>query len=185
MTRLGARFGLGVIILLIGALILLELVANIQLPIFRLVVGLGILLIGVRMVLQAWNTRAREGVAGEAMVADLAYTPVGALARDTRFDVVLGRGTIDLTHLAAPDHDVTVTVDTLFGRAIVRVPPELAYDVEGTAAFGQVRMPDHRSAALGNVEYHAATDKHSRLHLRVHAVFGACEVVETPLQVAS
>ncbi len=177
MTHLGARFGLGLIILLVGALMLVELFADIQLPIFRLVVGIVILRIGGRMIAQTWARRGRDETTGEAVLAELTFSQ-RALDRDARFDVVLGRGTIDLTKLVEPTHDVTVTVEALFGQAVVRLPPAIAYDVEGSAAFGQVRMPDRSATAMGSLEYRPPSDHPSRLHLRVHAVFGACQVIE-------
>jgi predicted membrane protein len=180
MTHLGPRFGLGLLLAVVGVLILIELIAHVGLPIVRLVFGLAVLLIGIRLITETWQRRRHGTAAGEAVLADLGFSRSGMLVEDTRFDVVLGRGTIDLSKLVEPDRDVTVTVDAVFGRAVIKLPPHMAYDIAGSAAFGQVRMPDHRAAALGSIEYRAPSLHASRLHLRVHAVFGACQVVEVP-----
>jgi predicted membrane protein len=185
MTRnLGARFGLGLFLVLVGALVLVELFADVHLPIFRLVVAIGIVIIGGRMILQTWNRRGVDRTAGEAVFANLDFSHRGALERDERFDVVLGRGTIDLTRIAEPVQDVTITVDTLLGRALIKLPPELAYDVEGSATFGQLRMPDGSAIATGELAYRAPNDRRSRLHLRMHTVLGMCQLVEASVPAA-
>ncbi len=178
MRHLGARFGLALVILLVGMMILIELLAHVALPVFRLVVGVAITVIGARMVLEIWNRRKLEPAAGEAVMANLNFSQQGVLDRDERFDVVLGSGAIDLTKLVEPMRDVTVTIDTLFGRAIVKLPATVAYDVEGSATFGQVRLPDRSATATGTIEYTPRRDHPPHLHLRLHAVFGACQVIE-------
>jgi predicted membrane protein len=170
MAHGGARFGLGFVLALVGALVLVGLATGIALPIGRLVIGIGILLIGARMMVRAWRARGVIATSGEAVLGDLSFSQSDVLDHDERFDIVLGRGTIDLTNVVEPDHDVTVTIETLLGRTLVKLPPQIACDIEGTAAFGQVRLPDRTSAATVR----------SRLHLRLHAVLGVCQVVEVP-----
>lgn len=178
MKHLGPRFGVGVVIVLIGALLLVDMFAGLHLPIIRTVVALVIILIGAKMIAQSWARRDAQLATNEAVLANLAFSQAGDLDRDARFDVVLGRGIIDMTRLAEPTHDVTITVDTLFGRSIIKLPPAVPCDIEGSATFGQVRLPDRSATTIGNVEYHTASEHPSRLHLRVHAVFGTCEVIE-------
>jgi predicted membrane protein len=179
MKHLSSRFVLGAIILVIGVLLLAELVGGLHFPIIRVLIALAFLLIGGRLILHAWSRRDDGTVSAEAVLSRRNFTQAGALDRDARFDVVFGSGTVDLTQLVEPDHDVTVTVEALFGHALVKVPPALVYDIEGSSAFGEVRMPDRSATAMGSLVYHAASDHPSRLHLRVHAIFGACQVVES------
>ncbi|HTR53103.1 MAG TPA: LiaF domain-containing protein [Kofleriaceae bacterium] len=178
MRHLGSRFGLGLVVLVIGALLLFEIVAGLSFPIVRTVIAVLFVLIGGRMIVRAWARRGQDGVSAEAVLARRNFSHAGALDHDARFDVLFGSGTVDLTGLVEPEHDVTVTIETLFGHALVKLPPALAYDVEGNSAFGEVRMPDRTATAMGSLVYRAASDHPSRLHLRVNAVFGACQLVE-------
>jgi len=177
MRHFGSRFGLGLVVLIVGALLLLELLAGLSIPIIRIAIAVMFVLIGGRMILRAWAQRDAAAVSGEAVLARRNFSHAGALDHDARFDVLFGSGTVDLTRLVEPEHDVTVTIDTLFGHALVKLPPALAYDVEGSSAFGEVRMPDRTATAMGSLVYRAASDHPSRLHLRVNAVFGACQLV--------
>ncbi|HUJ61805.1 MAG TPA: LiaF domain-containing protein [Kofleriaceae bacterium] len=177
MRPLGPRFAIGVVVLLIGLLLLFEIVTGIGLPVARIVIACVFLLVGVRFVVGGWSRRAANEVVGEAVLAHRNFSQSGALERDSRFDVVLGRGVVDLTGLVEPARDVTITIEALFGQAVVKLPTAVAYDVEGSSAFGEVRMPDRSTTAMGSLVYRAG-DHPSRLHLRVNAVFGACRLVE-------
>jgi len=157
---------------------LIELLAGLSFPILRVAIAVLLVLVGGRMILRAWARRDHAAVSAEAVLARKNFSHVGELDQDARFDVVFGSGTVDLTKLVEPLHDVTVTIETLFGHALVKLPPALAYDIEGSSAFGEVRMPDRTATAMGSLVYRAASDHPPRLHLRVNAVFGACQLVE-------
>lgn len=178
MNRIGFRFLVGAFVLLIGASILVDLLFHVAIPLVRVAVALLCIVVGARLVVHAWG--AGRDASGEAWLADRRFAPEGALAGDARYDVVFGRGVVDLTHVVPPAADVTVTVDALFGHAVVKIDPAIGYDVDGTAAFGEVRLPDRNATSMGSLHYQPPAGGAPRLHLRVNAVFGACQVVEAP-----
>jgi predicted membrane protein len=179
MYRLGFGFVFGAVVLVIGASVLIEVLFGIHFPLVPLVIGIALAIWGSRMMIHALARRDRYEPSGEAWLADREFAPAGALERDARYDVVFGRGLVDLTHVVEPAGDVTVAVGTVFGTTVVKVDPAIAYDVEGRSMFGEIRMPDRTMAAMGNVSYHKPSDHPPRLHLRLHTVFGACQVIET------
>ena len=170
MTRpYGPRFTLGAILALLGLLILVELLTNIHLPLVRIATSVVLITIGVRMALRALRVHDLPVLSNEALLSTRSFAHNGTIDRDARFDVVLGRGTLDLSELAEPDHDVTVSVQALFGQVTIKPPHDFAFDVEGSSAFGAVRMPEHMPIP--------PSDHPPRLHLRLDAVFGQCQVV--------
>jgi predicted membrane protein len=173
-----ARFYIGLVVLALGLLVAVELIASVHLPIIRIILAIALVIIGARMLVHAWTRRNDLAVSAQAVLASKNFSQSGVLDRDARFDVVLGRGMVDLSGLEEPESDVTITIETLFGHAIVKLPPAIAYDVEGSSAFGEVRMPDRTATAMGSLVYRAHSDHRSRLHLRVSAIFGACQIVE-------
>jgi hypothetical protein len=178
MDRMSARFVLGIVLLCIGVSLAIELLFGISLPILRVLLVAVLVVIGVRLVQQERTRHDKRAAAGEAWLADRQFAPEGALVRDQRYDIAFGRGLVDLTHIPEPVTDVTVSVHTLFGSSVVRVDPAIAYDIEGHAALGEVRMPDKSATAMGSLSYRNPTVTSPRLHLRVDAVFGACRIVE-------
>jgi hypothetical protein len=178
MDRKSGRYVLGIILLCIGISLAIELLFGVSLPILRVLLVAGLIVVGVRLIQQARMRHDKRAATGEAWLADRQFAPEGALDRDARYDIAFGRGLVDLTHIPEPSSDVTVSVHTLFGTSVVRVDPSVPYDVEGHAALGEVRMPDKSATAMGSLSYRGTADHPPRLHLRVDAVFGACRIVE-------
>lgn len=178
MNRLGFSFIMGIVILLIGTSLVIDVLFDIHLPLVRIAVAALLIAWGARMVVHGLARRDRFALAGEAWLADREFKPTGELIHDARFDVAFGRGIVDLTRLEHPVDDVTVTVDTRFGTAVVKLDPAMAYDIHGRSVFSGVRMPDHSTIAMGNLDYCGPSEARPRLHLRLNAWFGACQVVE-------
>jgi len=178
MHRLGFSSVMGLVILVIGASLAIGLVFDVHVPLVRIALAVLFIVWGARMVVHGVGRQDRFAVAGEAWLADREFKPAGELTRDARFDVAFGRGLVDLTQLDRPLDDVTVTIDTLFGAAVVKVDPSIAYDIHGSSVFGEVRMPDRSVTAMGTLEFRGPSEERPRLHLRLNAMFGACQVVE-------
>ena len=86
------RLLVGMVILLIGASLVVDLLFDIDLPVVRLAVAALLVAWGARMVVHAFAGRDRFAVAREPSLADRELTPTGDLAHDVRFDVAFGRG---------------------------------------------------------------------------------------------
>jgi hypothetical protein len=178
MQHNGLRFFVGLVALCLGASLVLDLVFDVHLPILRALIAALLLVYGARLVVRGLASRDRAA-ANEVWLDEQMFAPEGAPTHDEHYEIAFGRGLVDLTHLAEPATDVTVSVHALFGAAVVTIDPSIPYDVEGSAALGEVRLPDHNATATGHVAYRPRFDHPPRLHLRVHAVLGQCQVVET------
>jgi predicted membrane protein len=178
MHRLGFGFVLGVILMLIGASIAMHVLFHISFPLLPLALAILFVAWGSRMVVHSLGRREVAGIAAEACLADRHFAPTEALDDNARYDIVFGRGVIDLSRLPEPAGDVTVTVDTVFGAAVIKVDPHVPYDVHGSSTFGEVRMPDRTATTMGNVSFTREADHPARLHLKVNTVFGSCQLVE-------
>lgn len=178
MSRVDFRFVIGFLVLVIGASIALDVLFTIHLPLVPLAIAALFLAWGARMMMHSMSRRDRAPTSGEAWMSDRRFAPTGEIDAANRYDIAFGRGIVDLTNLDEPARDTVIDVDTVFGTAVVTVPRNLAYDVQGRAVFGEVRMPDHAMTAMGNISYRHATDHQPRLHIRVNTVFGATQVIE-------
>jgi len=174
---------LGALVLLAGVSIILGAVFDIHLPLFRSAVALVLILVGVRMLFGAW-TPARKTSADTSSVffEERLLGPTVAAPDRLKYDVIFGRGVIDLTTLPRDGLDRTVEINSIFGAAEVRVDPSTPYEVDATSAFGETRtpLPGRAASGFGSVHYQPPAAVPPRLHLKVNSVFGSSEVIETP-----
>ena len=176
MQRFGFGFVVGVIVLLIGASIAIDVLFGIHFPLLPLAFAILLIALGTRMMARGTSRSDRGDVRGEAWLADRRFTPA-EVDSDRRYDVIFGRGVIDLTHVVEPLQDVTISVDTVFGASVVKLDPAMAVEIVGNSMFGEVRMPDRTMTAMGGITYRSTADHVPRLHLRLNTVFGSCQVV--------
>jgi predicted membrane protein len=174
----------GLVVILIGLSILLEGVFHVDIPIFKIALGLLFLYLGARMLLAVFSGGGRHGRDDDAAIfSNRSYSPSTGDADRLKYDIIFGRGVVDLTRVPREGPDRRVEVNAVFGNATVKIDPAVPLEVEVNAAFGDARLPDHSTTALGSFRYRPqGQDKQEpKLHLKLNVVFGACQVIEQPM----
>jgi hypothetical protein len=169
----------GVLVVLAGLSILLDAVFKIHVPFVRSAFSLFLVFLGVRMLIGAWAPHGKDlSTTGAAVMSDLTFAPTRA-APAMKYDVIFGRGEIDLTQLELPPSPVTAELNVIFSSATLKVNPAWPIAIEGSSAFGEVRMPDQSMAAFGTARYRTG-EGDPIMRVRVNAVFGSCHVLTAP-----
>jgi len=175
----------GLVVILFGLSILLEGVFHINLPVFRIALGLFLLYLGARILLNVFSGSDRHGSADDAAVfMNRSYHPGAGDQDRLKYDIIFGRGTVDLTQIAREAGERRVEVNVVFGSALVRIDPATPLEVEVNAAFGDARLPDQSTTALGSFRYRpSGQDKQQppKVRIKLNVIFGSCQVVEQPV----
>jgi hypothetical protein len=167
----------GALVLLAGASILLDALFKIHVPFVRSAFALLLIFFGVRMLIGAWAPVTKDtSSTGQAVMSELHFAPTEAVG-PMKYDIVFGRGLIDLTRLTKPDQPLTVELNVVFSSATLTVDPSWPMVIEGSSAFGEVRMPDQSAAAFGTARYSTPGGREPLLRVRISAVFGSCHVL--------
>ena len=168
----------GILVVLAGVSILLKALFHIDLPLVRTAVALFFIFLGVRMIFGAWGSRATEVAAtGAAVMTDARFAPTVPAER-LKYDVIFGHGTIDLTGMPRPEKPIDLEINAIFGAVQLTVDPSWPMVIDGSSAFGEVRMPDHTRAAFGDAHYRSGGGAEPLLRARVNAVFGSAQVID-------
>lgn len=160
----------GCILILWGASMIVETVFHIHIPLFRIVVALIVIFLGVRLLTgRSFPSRSEHAIVfGE-------QTFGGPVVR-SEYNVVFGQGTLDFGRSLTGKLPDMVTVNAVFGAANVRLDPKRPVRVKASTAFGHVRLPDRSTAAFGEAEWEAKGVREGTPLLRVNAVFGSVDV---------
>lgn len=170
----------GVLVALAGISIILDAVFHVHLPLVRSAFALFLIFLGVRVLFGAWGTRGMvRSAEGAVLMSDTRFAPTTP-ADKLKYDIIFGRGVVDLTGLPRPEKPIDVEVNTIFGSAQVAIDPSWPVSIEGSSAFGEVRLPDRQRAAFGAAHYqNLPSGSAALLRLRVNSVFSSAEVIET------
>ncbi len=174
-NRKGAR-GMfwGIVFLVIGAVILLNVVFGIHLPIFRILFGLFFVSMGVKIMTGgSWGSCSTkhewsDNLKGRIVFSNGKSSPkdLGEL-EDREFNVVFGSGELDLTQTQISEGMNSLEVNTVFGESTVKIPASLAIEPEVNSVAGSLSLPP---------EAEGKSESTKRLKLKLNAVFGSIRV---------
>jgi predicted membrane protein len=172
---------LGIFVVLVGVSILLQAVFHIHVPVFRTGFALFLIFVGVRMLIHLWGPAPAKSFAEvESVMQETVFRPESTAGGALKYDAVFSKTVVDLTRLPRLESDLTVEINTVFGLTVVNVDPAFNYEVEGSAMFGSVQLPDGQQVSFGGVrrELPAGRQEGPRLRLKLSTVFGACQLQE-------
>lgn len=164
----------GVLLILLGAAIVIKVVFNINIPIIRLLLAFILIYLGIRLMI-GWGFH-KEQPNNTVLFND---NRIEATNPAEEYNVIFGRGTIDLTKLV-PSNTAVAKVNVIFGGGLIRIDPSQPVRIEANSAFGEARMPDGNNVTFGNYIYKTPSYQEGKPALRIeaNAVFGALEIVE-------
>ena len=164
----------GVFLILVGAVMVLNIVLGIKIPVFRILFALFLIFWGISL-LTGMNFRHRGRNA--AVFEDRDITADGT---HNQYSVVFGQSNIDLTGIRPAGAVRRVEISTVFGNSTVTLDPSVPCKVRVTSAFAAARLPDGNVISFG--EYAFKTDsltEDTTAYLQVDAstVFGETRFV--------
>jgi len=176
---MGLALLFGLLVIVLGASIVLHALFDFDIPVFRTAVGVALLYLGVRVLAGAWMPQQTSHDGNESVFAVTRFAPTDVASLSQKYEIIFGRGVVDLSGLATTaDHEQLVQVSVLFGDAEIQIDPGTPIEIRGSAAFGEVRMPDRSAANFGEVRYRGPTVEQPEIELVVNVVFGTARIVE-------
>lgn len=165
----------GAFFILLGLSVILKFTLNVDIPVIRLFFAGFLIFIGIKIILDGFRTDKNSK---QNVVFDQGQVNVSSEGRE--YNVIFGKGVVDLTGVEVKDKDVVLDVNTVFGGSVVKVSPSVPTIIKASAAFGAAHLPDGSAAAFGTYVYRNKVYKEGKpcLTLRANAVFGGLEVVE-------
>lgn len=164
----------GVVLILIGLGVIINVVFGIKIPIFRTIFALFLIYLGVQMLtgISFWNKSKKAAIFEEKKIE--------VTTTSDKYDVVFGKGEIDLSGIELKDQNVRVDINTVFGGSVIKINPALPTKIIVSSAFGGAHLPDGNVVAFGQYTYKNESFKNAKKYLLINAsvVFGGIEFVE-------
>jgi predicted membrane protein len=152
----------GTLVILFGLLLLARNLFDLHIPVFSMVVSLGMIWIGILLIM-GQVVGGKEGERVPFGERTMQYIP-----GQTNYRVLFGSGTLNLQDLR-PDQPLHLYLDCTFGEMKLIVNREVPLQVDGTASFGSLNGPDLRTASFGNYFYTSTGYNPSLPGLTIHA----------------
>lgn len=164
----------GVFLILLGAAVIIKVVFNINIPVIRIVLAFFLIYLGIRLMI-GWGVH-QEKPNNTVLFNDGRIEATNAAEE---YNVIFGRGNIDLTKLV-PSDTAVARVNVIFGGGVMRIDPSQPVWIEVNSAFGEARMPGGNNISFGKYIYKTQGYQEGKPAIRIEAnvVFGGLEIVE-------
>lgn len=164
----------GVIIVIIGIVVIINVIFGTKIPIFPLIFGLLLIYFGVKIITGMSCRRSPKTVIFEEK-------KIETTTASGKYDVIFGKSVIDLTKTELKEGVSKVKINTVFGSSVIKINPTMPVKIKATSAFGSAQMPDQTMVGFGEYTYksdsYKQSDQKNYLLIDLHVVFGSAEVV--------
>jgi predicted membrane protein len=168
----------GIVLVLLGITVIINVVFHVHIPFFRIVFALIIIYIGLKVLTGGHWGICRPKANNENIVfAEATITPKDA-AKD--YSIIFGKGVIDLSDSLLGEKGGRFRVKTVFGDGKIVIGKTVPTTVEVSSAFAAASMPDKNMITFGKYSYNnkAVSDSIKPVSIEASVVFGNLEIVE-------
>ncbi len=176
---IGCGLFFGIILILWGILILLNVLLGIKVPVFRIILAFILIYLGIATLVGkpiGWG-KAKNVIICERRKPDTSTTL-------EKYEIVFGERIVDLTGIKLGSSSKYISVNTVFGECILKINPELPSKLVINAAFAEARLPDGTSFSFGTNTFKTPSFDESKPFLLIEGsvVFGKLELetIKTP-----
>lgn len=167
------------IFLVIGIVLLVETVFGISIPVFRLLIGLWFVYMGVSLVMGGFRMHAFERRSSHHQ-AIFSKSKFDIENTDREFQTVFGSSDLDLTGRDFSSQHEELKVDTVFGDCNVMIKKGTPWKISADTVFGGAEFPNKNFNALGTFTHQSANyvEGKAGVFIRANTVFGRIRVSE-------
>ena len=167
----------GITFITLGTLILIKAFFGIDIPIFRIVVALVLMYMGISLLINPPHSRvfiSHGSMHSHHTVLGKRNFKHETLAEN--YQVTFGQSTIDLRSVKL-DSPAATDINISFGSANLRLNPEVPTLISANASFGKIEFPDGTQITMGNYTYRSHPhDVEPLLNIRANVSFGSLEI---------
>jgi predicted membrane protein len=166
----------GSILILLGLSVIIRIVFNVHVPLFRVIFALIIIYFGIRVLVGgAW---CRNSCNSNTVFFSDARAELTKDSND--YNIVFGKGVINLSDSSLALQKKKIKVTTVFGSGEIRINPDVPAIIRVNSAFGAAKMPDGNVVSFGEYTYKTKSysDKSDFVRIDAKVVFGGLEITE-------
>ncbi len=172
---------LGTIIVVVGLSVILGAVFGVNIPIFKILLGLFFVYLGVKIIFGSFSIDIDSKTVAsdhQAIFSKSTFTYPNQ-SQKNEYATVFGASTLDLTN-SSDLMDKKVEISTVFGETVVRVRKGVPLRVRTKTLVGQTTLPGKNISAIGTFEYvtPGISSSDSALSIDTNVVFGSVKIEE-------
>lgn len=175
--KMGIGIFFGILLILAGIGLILKIIFNIDLPVFKILFALLFIYIGIKMLTGDFRSIMLKD---EGHVVLFGETHYKGVPKNHEFTVIFGSAKLDLSGEDFSDPQEPIQINTIFGKTDLIISDKQPLTIKADAAFAANELPDKNHSAFGTVHYTTpGFEKNNNIQkIEVNSVFAKLEVFE-------
>lgn len=167
----------GVVLVLWGCAIVLNVLFHLNIPVFRILIALIIIFFGIQLLL-GWKGESWYYVHNDEHNVIFGQSIKNATPSTKEYNIIFSNSKLDITEPNPEWVNSKLEVNAIFGSGFIKINPEIPARIVTSAAFGRIITPDNQQSVMGDHVYQTPALKENQPYLLIKAtvVFGNMEV---------
>jgi hypothetical protein len=166
--KMGIGLLIGVLIILLGLGIIVNVIFHVHIPIFKILFGLILIFIGLKIILGPWlSFPIRHGESGNVIFHERTYR--GFSGDSKEYNAVFGKAVVDLRDIELKEKVTRIKINAVFGSADVILNEATPVRIKADAVFGGVQLPENITGAFGTSTYQSKNFNENQNYLVIEA----------------
>jgi hypothetical protein len=175
--KMGSGLLIAVLAILFGLTIIVNVVFHVHIPLFKILVGLFLISVGLRIILgNALPCPLIQLHPSDAVFSHRTYR--GLPGDSNEYNAVFGKAIVDLRGIELKEKVTRIKIAAVFGGAEVILDKNMPVRIKADTVFGGVHLPQNVAGAFGSAFYQSQDFDESKNYLLIDAssVFGGIEI---------
>lgn len=168
----------GIFFIAFGLIMVIEHFFPIHIPIFKILIATLFVYIGLKILFGSFGSNIEISKVSSENQSLFSTTTFKFSPSLKEYQVVFGKGTLDLTQADVSQTSIEIQFNTVFGDSEIIVNNKMPIRIESNTAFGSTRYPNKDITAFGKYIYTSDSYKEGQAHLQINSnvVFGSLHI---------
>jgi predicted membrane protein len=157
----------GGVLIVLGLLAIVKAVFHLNISLFRIGFALLIIYMGVSMLLSRphFDVENNTVLFGDRQLF---------LAEQDEYNVIFGRGSLDLSALNNQERTRQIGINVVFGEGEIKINPDLPMKIKVSSFLAMAELPDGNQVTMGEYTYQTPSyaEDPARIQVEANVVFG-------------
>lgn len=167
----------GIVLMFIGLGIVIRIVFNIDLPIFKLLVAFFFIWLGLRIIMGDRGFFHFHATQNDVLFNENSFKEINS--ENKEYNVIFGKAIYDFRDLKLKE-TTKIHLNAVFGGAEIKLRKGTAYRIVSESVFGGIKLPNGNTSVFGTTHFQSENFNPDSAHLFIKAevVFGGIELLE-------
>ncbi len=168
----------GILLIVIGLTLIIKVIFNVDIPIFKIIVAFLFIYFGIKILLG--NTCSIFKEKSDENTVVFGEKIFFMSLNNKEYNVVFGKAVFDWQHIQLDtlrQKPLEIKINTIFGSSEMILPTDVNVHIDASAVFGSAILPNGNTATFGSTSYVSSiNDKPIQLYIKSDVVFGSFRV---------